>query len=148
MKIRVKKSDTEAKLPVYGSSGAAGIDVYACLKEPLEIAPGNRVPVPTGIQISYDDPDYYFRIAPRSGLSVKNSIDIGAGVVDFDYRGQIHVVLINNHPSETFKVEHHQKIAQMVPTMSISSTKVTIEETDELDETVRGGDGFGSTGNF
>ena len=83
--------------------------------------------IPIGLSMSYNLPNYYMRIAPRSGLTVKNSIDVGAGVIDFDYRGEIKVVLINNG-IEDFIVNKNMKIAQMIPTMSISTNSVNIRE--------------------
>ena len=140
-----KKLTQSAKLPCYGSEFAAGMDIYSSNEEIIEIRPGQRKMIPTGLSMSFDNINYYIRIAPRSGLTVKNSIDVGAGVIDFDYRGEIKVVLINNG-SEDFIVTKHMKVAQMVPTMSISPINVKISEVEEQTETQRGSGGFGSTG--
>ena len=109
------------------------------------IQPGKRKLIPTGLSMSWSDVNYYMRIAPRSGLTVKHCIDVGAGVIDFDYRGEIKIVLINNG-DEIFVVEKQMKIAQMIPTFSIHKNYVSIEETEELSDTERGMGGFGSTG--
>lgn len=105
MKILFKKLNLHSLLPVYGSSYAAGMDLYSSNEETIDIEPGSRKLIPTGLSMSYDDPSYYMRIAPRSGLTVKNSIDVGAGVIDYDYRGEIKVILINNHKSDKFVVK-------------------------------------------
>lgn len=140
-----KKLNVNAKLPEYGSNFAAGMDLYSCNDEFIYIEPGQRKLIPTGLSMSWSNMNYYMRIAPRSGLSVKNSIDIGAGVIDFDYRGEIKIVLINNG-NENFVVEKHMKIAQMIPTYSIHQGLIKISEVKELTETERGVGGFGSTG--
>lgn len=146
MKLQIKKLNNNAKTPIYGSEYAAGMDLFSSNEEPIIIEPHTRKIIPTGLSISYDDPNYYMRIAPRSGLSVKNSIDVGAGVIDYDYRGEIKIVLINNHKSDIFHVNKHMKIAQMIPTMSLSTKNVIFEEVNELEDTHRGEGGFGSSG--
>lgn len=146
MKILFKKLNVHSLLPVYGSSYAAGMDLYSSNEETIDIEPGSRKLIPTGLSMSYDDPSYYMRIAPRSGLTVKNSIDVGAGVIDYDYRGEIKVILINNHKSDKFVVKKNMKIAQMIPTKTIDTQSITLEETDVLENSVRGAGGFGSTG--
>ena len=140
-----KKLNLNAKLPEYGSEYAAGMDLYSSNEEIIGIHPGQRKMIPTGLSMSYDNPNYYMRIAPRSGLTVKNSIDVGAGVIDFDYRGEIKIVLINNG-TEDFIVTKNMKVAQMIPTYSISPMNVKISEVEEQSETQRGTGGFGSTG--
>lgn len=145
LKIQFKKLNLCAKLPEYGSEFAAGMDLYSSNEEPMIIEPKQRKMIPIGLSMSYNLPNYYMRIAPRSGLTVKNSIDVGAGVIDFDYRGEIKVVLINNG-IEDFIVNKNMKIAQMIPTMSISTNSVNILEVNEQTETERGAGGFGSTG--
>ena len=147
MKIQIKKLNNNAKTPIYGSEYAAGMDLFSSNEEPIIIEPQTRKIIPTGLSISYDDQNYYMRIAPRSGLSVKYSIDIGAGVIDYDYRGEIKIVLINNHKTDVFQVNKHMKIAQMVPTMSLSPRNIVFEEVNKLEDTERGQGGFGSSGN-
>ena len=145
LKIQFKKLNLSAKLPEYGSEFAAGMDLYSSNEDPIIIEPRQRKMIPIGLSMIYNLPNYYMRIAPRSGLTVKNSIDVGAGVIDFDYRGEIKVVLINNG-IEDFIVNKNMKIAQMIPTMSISTNSVNIMEVNEQSETERGVGGFGSTG--
>lgn len=146
MKIQFKKLDSNALKPIYGSSYAAGMDLFSSNNEPIVIEPQSRRLIPTGLSICYDDPSYYMRIAPRSGLSVKNNIDIGAGVIDYDYRGEIKIVLINNDKNNSFVVNTNMKIAQMIPTKTINNQEIQFEEVEELKESTRGNDGFGSTG--
>jgi dUTP pyrophosphatase len=137
------KLDENAKIPEYGSEYAAGIDLFSSNTEDIIILPKNRKLIPTGLYISWDDPNYYMRIAPRSGLSVKNCIDVGAGVIDYDYRGELKILLINNSNDKEFIVSKNMKIAQMIPTRMI---RLNLNITDTLEETVRGNGGFGSTG--
>ena len=137
------KLDENAKIPEYGSEYAAGIDLFSSNTEDIIILPKNRKLIPTGLYISWDDPNYYMRIAPRSGLSVKNCIDVGAGVIDYDYRGELKILLINNSNDKEFIVSKNMKIAQMIPT---KMTRLNLNITDNLEETVRGTGGFGSTG--
>lgn len=146
MKIQFKKLDKNALMPIYGSQFAAGMDLYSSNEESIVIEPQSRKLVPTGLSICYDDPSYYMRIAPRSGLTVKNNIDVGAGVIDYDYRGEIKIVLINNDRHNSFVVQKNMKIAQMIPTKTISTQEVSFEEVNELEESNRGAGGFGSTG--
>ena len=108
--MKVKRLVNHAKLPIRGSSGAAGYDLHAA--EKCVIPANARGVVKTGIAIEIPE-GLYARIAPRSGLSVKKSIDVGAGVVDRDYRGEIGVVLIN-HSSKDFEVNVGDRIAQMI----------------------------------
>ena len=137
------KLDENAKMPEYGSEYAAGIDLFSSNTEDIIIQPKNRKLISTGLYISWDDPKYYMRIAPRSGLSVKNCIDVGAGVIDYDYRGELKILLINNSNDKEFVVSKNMKIAQMIPT---KMTRLNLNITDNLEETVRGNGGFGSTG--
>ena len=137
------KLDENAKIPEYGSEYAAGIDLFSSNTEDVIIQPKNRKLISTGLYISWDDPKYYMRIAPRSGLSVKNCIDVGAGVIDYDYRGELKILLINNSNDKEFIVSKNMKIAQMIPT---KMTRLNLNITDNLEETVRGNGGFGSTG--
>ena len=113
MDLKVKRLVSNAKLPIYGSEYAAGLDLFTSNTETILVQPLSRAVIPTGISLEWSDPDYYVRIAPRSGLSVKNSIDIGAGVIDWDYRGEIKIVVINNHKDIDFEVLPNMKIAQI-----------------------------------
>jgi dUTP pyrophosphatase len=97
MNLNIKKLSENIVLPSYGSAFAAGLDVSS--SDDYVVLPRSRIVVSTGISVSWNGEDcnnYYLRVAPRSGLSVKNNIDIGAGVIDCDYRGEIKVCFINN----------------------------------------------------
>jgi len=142
MKLNIKL-DEHAKIPEYGSEYAAGIDLFSNNIEDISILPKTRKLISTGIYISWDDPTYYMRIAPRSGLSVKSCIDVGAGVIDFDYRGELKILLINNSNDKEFIISKNMKIAQMIPT---KMERLNLNITDTLEETLRGNGGFGSTG--
>lgn len=149
MKLLIKKLYPDALTPTYGSAGAAGLDLCAYGEH---IVPARtRKLISTGISIQWitniennDKPeDYYFRIAPRSGLTVKHSIEIGAGVVDSDYRGEVKVCFINNSDS-SYSITHGDRIAQGI--LERIKRFSSIEVVDELVETDRGEGGFGSTG--
>lgn len=148
MKLLIKKLYPDSVIPSYGSNKAAGIDLCAYGK--YNVKAKSRMLIPTGICIQWvseqsnDDPfDYYLRIAPRSGLAVKNQIDISAGVVDCDYRGEIKVCFVNNSDND-YDILHGDRIAQGI----LEKIKIfdSIEVVDELDKTDRGINGFGSTG--
>ena len=142
MKVRIKKVDKELPTPTYAHPGDAGCDLYS--SEEHTILPGERALIPTGIAISLPA-EYAAFIQPRSGLAVKHGISIvnTPGLIDSHYRGEIKVILINNDPGNSFKVSRGDKIAQMV-IQKVESAH--FEEVEELDETARGENGFGSTG--
>jgi len=142
MKLNIKKLKEDAILPTYGSIYAAGLDIYS--NQEVVIPSNSRKLISTGISISWDNSHFYMRIAPRSGLSVKYNIDIGAGVVDYDYRGEIFVCFINNDLHKSYTIQKGDRIAQMIPTKIEKC--ITINEVFEHDETERGENGFGSTG--
>jgi dUTP pyrophosphatase len=137
--LLIKRLDNNAKLPIRGSDLAAGIDIMA--NQDIMIPPGGRAPIKTGIALAAP-PGTYARIALRSGLAVKHGIDIGAGVIDEDYRGEIQVVLINNS-TIPFQVRPGDRIAQQILEKIL---KAVPKETKDLSETIRGSQGFRSTG--
>ena len=139
MALRVKKLVPEAVLPTRGSPGAAGYDLVAT--QGLVILPGQRSLVSTGISVELP-PGTYGRVAPRSGLSVKNGLHVGAGVIDPDYRGEIKVLLYN-HGAEPWMCKPGYRVAQLVIERCETPE---VEEVEKLDETERGEGGFGSTG--
>jgi len=144
-KLRVKRLTPTAKLPTRGSAQAIGLDLYADVTEArgaIEIRPGYRALVSTGIAIALP-PGYYGRVAPRSGLALKQGIDVMAGVIDEDYRGEIHALLLNTNQWETFWVKPGDRIAQLILERA---DIMPVVEVDELDATVRGANGYGSTG--
>lgn len=141
--IRVKKLNVNAILPAYGSSGAAGADLYACLDAPISIAPGETAWIPTGIALEVPQGCaglVYARssLGAKRGLAPANKV----GVIDSDYRGEIRVVLLN-HSKYTQTVEPGERIAQFLITPVLTPMYV---ESAELSDTTRGNGGFGSTG--
>lgn len=150
MKLKVKTINSNAKLPTYGSICSAGIDLSSC--EDYVIQANSRQAISTGICLEWtknnendnEEPsDYYLRIAPRSGLALKNGIDVLAGVIDCDYRGEIKVILQNNG-NENFIITKGDRIAQAILTKISRFTEIIL--TDILEDTIRGEGGFGSTG--
>ena len=141
--ICVKKLREKAILPTYGSLEAAGADLYACLDEDLEIAPGESCFVPTGLSMALPK-NCAGLIYARSGLACKRGLAPAnkVGVVDSDYRGEFMVVL-HNHGQQTQRISHGERIAQLVITPVLTPSYVEVEE---LDETQRAAGGFGSTG--
>src|SRR5437588_3335566 len=135
----IKRLNPNAKLPIRGTNLSAGVDIMA--NKELIIPPKQRRPVQTGIAISIPG-NTYARIAPRSSLPAKYEIDIGAGVIDQDYRGEIKVLMINN-PNSHFQVRPGDRIAQLILERVVL---VTPQEVEILDKTTRGNKGFRSTG--
>lgn len=133
----------DLQLPSYESEFAAGMDIRAALPEPVELQPGSRVLVPTGLQMALPQ-GYEAQIRPRSGLAYRNGITMlnTPGTIDADYRGEVKVLAVNLG-NEPFVIEHGDRIAQMVIAPVIQAR---IEETDNLPDTQRGAGGFGSTG--
>jgi dUTP pyrophosphatase len=138
-RLRFKKLHPEARLPARGSARAAGLDLYSI--ERVTIEPGGRAAVRTGIAVSIPT-GFYGRVAPRSGLAVRHGLDVLAGVIDADYRGEILCALVN-HGSEPFEVETSARIAQLIVEAIALPEPVWA---DELEETERGAGGLGSTG--
>ena len=141
--IRVKKQDSRAILPTYGSAQAAGADLYACLDAPVTIEPGETAWVGTGIALEVPA-GCAGLIYARSSLGTKRGLAPAnkVGVVDSDYRGEIRVVLLN-HGKVSQTIEHGERIAQFVITPVLTPA---YEEVEELSDTQRGVGGFGSTG--
>lgn len=137
--ISVKKLRPDAIIPTRGSKDAAGLDLYSI--DYITIPAGGRVLVPTGISISIPR-NTYFRIAPRSGLAYKSGVDVLAGVIDSDYRGEIKVLLVNLS-KELFSIAKGDRIAQGILELIQIPDVIEVES---LDDTDRGAGGFGSTG--
>ena len=142
-KINVKLLRHGAQLPTYGSSGAAGADLYACMDTPVTVAPGETVWIPTGVAMEIPKGCAGLVFA-RSSMGVKRDLAPAnkVGVIDSDYRGEIHVVL-HNHGAKQQLVEPGERVAQLVivPVFTPGFCQV-----DALDDTARGAGGFGSTG--
>lgn len=137
--LQVKRLFDSAILPTKGSYFSAGHDLYT----PIDITVGARGKIIIALGISVAIPTgYYGRIAPRSGLAAKKCIDIGAGVIDSDYRGEVGVVIFN-HSDEEVIFEKGSRVAQLVIEKILICE---VEEVEQLDVTERGEGGFGSTG--
>ena len=142
--LKIKKVRENAKLPTRGTAGSAGMDLYACIDEPITLKKGDKAVIPTGIAIGLDDPHYAAFVYARSGLAIKHGIGLlnSVGVIDSDYRGEICVGVIKQTDPE-YTIEPFERIAQMVIQPVALPDLVEVES---LDETDRGAGGFGSTG--
>ncbi len=130
--------------PHFATSGAAAMDLCACVDEPVTLAPGERTLVPTGLAIALPDAGHVALVFARSGLGIKKGVCLsnGVGVIDSDYRGEIGVGLVNLS-GESYTVQPGDRIAQL---MVVPVVQPELRFVDELDETERGRGGFGSTG--
>ena len=148
MDLKIKavspKIGGEIPYPFYASAGAAAMDLHACLDEPVTIAPGELVRIPTGIAIALPSPEYVALVFARSGLGVRHGIALsnGVGVIDSDYRGEIQVGLTNLSRT-SYTISPADRIAQLAVVPVVQVNPVPVED---LDETERGSGGFGSTG--
>ena len=143
MQIKIKKLDSRAKMPTYGTEFSAGADLYYAGDEPLTIEAGKTVLVHTGIAMEIPE-GLVGLVFARSGLATKRSLAPAnkVGVIDSDYRGEI-MVALHNHSDTPQTVEARERIAQLVLVPYVAAAFC---EADELDDTVRGAGGFGSTG--
>ena len=131
-------------LPHYGTPGAAGLDLRACLEAPLALQPGDSQLVPSGIAIHIGDPGYAAVILPRSGLGAKNGIVLGnlVGLIDSDYQGQVFISMWNRSKA-VFTIQPMDRIAQLVV---IPVQQVEFNVVADFETSSRGAGGFGSTG--
>ena len=131
-------------LPRYGTAGAAGLDIRACLAAPLTLDPGRSQLVPSGIAIHIGDPGFAAIILPRSGLGAKHGIVLGnlVGLIDSDYQGQV-FVSVWNRGQAAFTIQPMDRIAQLV-VVPVQQVKFNVVE--EFETSSRGSGGFGSTG--
>ena len=141
MEIKIKSES--GIFPSYETAGTAGMDIRAYLKEPVELLPGQRALIPTGIYLEIPE-GYEVQIRARSGLAIKRGIGLvnGIGTIDSDYRGEVKIALIN-WGDEPFVISNGERVAQMV---AARYEKVEFTVADELSETERGSGGFGHTG--
>ena len=143
LKIKTLPHFGELPLPAYETEHAAGMDIRAALSGDVVVQPGERLLVPTGLQMAIPV-GYEAQIRPRSGLAIRHGITMlnTPGTIDADYRGEISVIVVN-HGQADFIIRHGDRIAQMVvaPVAQVRPVKV-----DELPESTRGHGGFGSTG--
>lgn len=144
MNLKIKKVRDNAKIPFRATSGSAGMDLYACIDEPITLAGGEKAVIPTGIAIELPNEQLAAFVFARSGLAIKHGIGLlnSVGVIDSDYRGEICVGLINQFKEE-YTINPDERIAQLV-IMPVSVIEPV--EVRELGDTERGEGGFGSTG--
>lgn len=141
--VRFKRLHAGAQLPAYQSAEAAGMDLHACLDAPVTLQPGDLVRIPLGWIMAIPS-GFEGQVRPRSGLAARHGITVpnAPGTIDSDYRGEAVVALINLGRA-AFTIEHGMRVAQLVVA---PVARVAVHEVAELDETARGGGGFGSTG--
>ena len=148
MELKIKplspKVGKEIPFPAYATAGSAGMDLRACIDEPMTLRPRERVKVPAGFAIARPGPQWVAFIFARSGLGIKSGITLPncVGVIDSDYRGEI-IVALTNLSDTDYTIQPGDRVAQLV---IMPVTQADINVVDELDETERGAGGFGSTG--
>ena len=142
--IRILDERIRAQLPAYATAGSAGLDLRACVDEPLTLRPGDSALIPSGLAIHLDDPGLAAIIIPRSGLGHKHGIVLGnlVGLIDSDYQGQVFVSCWNRG-REPFVVNPLERIAQLVV---VPVVQVELNVVESFGESSRGAGGFGSTG--
>ncbi|WP_144111913.1 dUTP diphosphatase [Paraburkholderia sp. BCC1886] len=146
MKLDLKILDARMRdqLPAYATTGSAGLDLRACLDEPLTLKPGETALVPTGLAIHVRDPGYAALILPRSGLGHKHGIVLGnlVGLIDSDYQGQL-MISTWNRGETTFVLNPMERLAQLV---IVPVVQAQFNIVDDFESSERGAGGFGSTG--
>lgn len=142
--IKILDERMREHLPAYATSGSAGLDIRACIADPITLRPGESALVPSGIAIHVGDPGFAAILIPRSGLGHKHGIVLGnlVGLIDSDYQGQVFVSCWNRG-REPFVVNPLERIAQMV---IVPVAQVELNIVESFDESARGAGGFGSTG--
>lgn len=138
--MKIKLLDKNAKIPFRANKTDAGADLHSI--ESLIINPLERACISTGVSVEIPE-GYYGRIAPRSGLAHKNGIDVMAGIIDSSYRGELKVILFNTDKEKSFEINKGDRIAQLIIEDHFN---FDFEVVDELVDTERGENGFGSTG--
>jgi dUTP pyrophosphatase len=142
--VKILDERVRSQLPAYATHGSAGLDLRACVEEPLTLRPGDSSLVPTGLAIHLGDPTLAAIIIPRSGLGHKHGIVLGnlVGLIDSDYQGQV-LVSCWNRGREPFVINPMERIAQLVV---VPVVQVELNLVESFEESVRGAAGFGSTG--
>jgi dUTP pyrophosphatase len=142
--VKILDARLRENLPHYATAGAAGLDLRACIDQPIELKPGATELIPSGIAIHLTDPGLAAMVLPRSGLGHKHGIVLGnlVGLIDSDYQGQIFVSLWNRGGS-TFTLNPMERIAQLVV---VPVRQVKLNVVDDFSASERGAGGFGSTG--
>jgi dUTP pyrophosphatase len=146
MKLDIKILDARMRdfLPAYATTGSAGLDLRACLDEPITIEPGQTILAPTGLAIHIADPGFAAMILPRSGLGHKHGVVLGnlVGLIDSDYQGQL-MISTWNRGETAFTLNPMERLAQMVIVPVVQAQFNIVED---FEESARGAGGFGSTG--
>ena len=144
LRILDKRLGDSIELPTRATEGSAGLDLRACLKEPLALEPGQSELIPAGFAIHIEDPGYAALILPRSGLGHKHGIVLGnlVGLIDSDYQGEI-MISCWNRGHEVFTVEIGERIAQLIV---VPVQQVDFKIVDEFPQSARGAGGFGHSG--
>jgi len=142
--IKILDERIREHLPAYATGGSAGLDIRACIPDPITLRPGESALIPSGIAIHLGDPGFAAVLIPRSGLGHKHGIVLGnlVGLIDSDYQGQVFVSCWNRG-KEPFVVNPLERIAQMV---IVPVVQVGLNIVESFDESARGAGGFGSTG--
>jgi dUTP pyrophosphatase len=142
--VKILDEKIRPHLPAYATGGSAGLDLRACIDEPLTLRPGDSALVPTGLAIHLGDPGLAAVLIPRSGLGHKHGVVLGnlVGLIDSDYQGQVFVSCWNRG-REPFVVNPLERIAQMVV---VPVVQVELNIVDSFEQSARGAGGFGSTG--
>jgi dUTP pyrophosphatase len=142
--VRILDARLESLLPGYATPGSAGLDLRACIDQPIELQPGQTELVPSGLAIHIADPGLAAIVLPRSGLGHKHGIVLGnlVGLIDSDYQGQI-FVSVWNRGKASFRLEPMERIAQLV---LVPVIQVSFNIVPEFEQSHRGSGGFGSTG--
>ena len=143
IEVAIQRLPHAADLPAYATPGSAALDIAAACEAPIELAPGERALVPTGLRLALPE-GHEAQIRPRSGLALRHGLLLpnSPGTIDADYRGEL-MILVMNAGAEPFRIERGMRIAQMVV---MPVPRVAWRETADLDATGRGPAGFGSTG--
>ena len=144
LQVKILDERMRSQLPGYATPGSAGLDLRACINEPIDIAPGQTLLIPTGIAIHVADPGYCAIILPRSGLGHKHGIVLGnlVGLIDSDYQGQL-MVSTWNRGQQNFQICAMDRLAQLV---IVPVAQVEWEVVEDFSTSKRGTGGFGSTG--
>ena len=146
LRVRIldRRLGNEFPLPAYATAGSAGMDLRACLDEPLVLQPGRAELIPTGMAIHVQDPGLAAVILPRSGLGHKHGVVLGnlVGLIDSDYQGQL-MVSCWNRAHEPFVIQPGERIAQLVV---VPVVQVALEVVESFEESTRGSGGFGHSG--
>ncbi len=145
--IKILDPRMKQQLPAYATQGSAGLDLRACIDQPVTIEAGATVLIPTGLAIHVADPGYCAMILPRSGMGHKNGIVLGnlVGLIDSDYQGQL-MVSTWNRGQQAFTLNPMERLAQLIIVPVVQVGFNVVDEFDSEKESQRGAGGFGSTG--